>query len=380
MAHTVSTMLSRGIQALLRLVHFLFGRQEVKDVEAGGLSTKVTTVRVEDEKVIKEAVLTYQPELEGLPALTLASMAMSAALIPKIERHSQSLTVPTIVITAPLDDDVQIDHTKVVERRLPLNAVTNAMRRVHGQTPPRTRHGKSKKENIREHPNAPCRPRLVSPAPSPLLKDDIAPVLVVPLVLPVPPTEALKASEPGSSEWEEEKAMRLKEARAWTDAIKNRRRCSLPTLPPLSSSSVIPSQLARRVSAPARIPLQERLRRAVSGEVPVVKVAPLWGDLNAAFVLDDEEEDKNAGEEGVSVVPVCEARTIPEGAYDTLAVSTSSSLSISSSISSLLDALEADFTSPAWLGLQSLADLEEGRLARAQEDQWSEVLSLEDYV
>ncbi|KAJ7139330.1 hypothetical protein C8R44DRAFT_867482 [Mycena epipterygia] len=429
MAHTLSTMLSAGIQALLRLVQLLFGRHVVKDVEAGGrTSTEVTTVHLEDEKAMKEPVSTYKPKLEGLPALTLASMSVSAALIPNAPILFKS---PTIVVTPPPNDltsllEVHLKDTKVVGRR-PLQAVTNSPRRVHGQTPPRKCHDNANKENLRDHPNAPRRPKFPSLASSPRPKDEdkIALGPLLPRVQPVSPVEtlkaaepgsseweqektrhfkearawsialedrrrrslltpppSLKAAEPGSSEWEEEKAMCLKEARAWSDTVKDRRRHSFPTPPPPSPSPVPSAQLVRRVSAPARIPLQERLRRAVSDAVPVVKVAPLWGDENVSFVVDDNDDDNNAEEQGVCIVPASEARTIPEGAHDTPAVSPSPSLTSSSmsSISSLLDAFDADLTSPAWLGLQSLANLEEGRLARAQEDQWSEVLSLEDYV
>ncbi|KAJ7139334.1 hypothetical protein C8R44DRAFT_867486 [Mycena epipterygia] len=423
MAHTVSTMLSTAMQAFLKLVRFLFGRRGVKDVEAGGRTlTKVTMVHVEDEKTSKEPVSTYKPKLEGLPALTLASMSVSAALIPNTP---VVFKIPTIVVTPPPKDlaslfKVHLKDTKVVGRR-PLQAVTNSPRRIHGQTPPRKRHDNAKKENLRDHPNAPRRPKFPSLASSPRPKDEdkIALGPLLPRVQPVSPVETLKAAEPGSSEWEQEKIRHLKEARAWSIALEDRRRHSLPTPPPFPkaaepgsseweeekvmclkdarawsdtvkdrrrhsfptppspSPSPFPStQLARRVSAPARIPLQERLRRAVSDTVPIVKVAPLWGDENVSFVVDDND---NADEQGVGIVPAGVASSTLPGNADPYGTPASSSSSMSS-ISSLLDALEADLTSPAWLGLQSLADLEEGCLARAQEDQWSKVLSLEDYV
>ncbi|KAJ7123000.1 hypothetical protein C8R44DRAFT_876192 [Mycena epipterygia] len=348
MAPTFSSLLSKGLQALMHLVQLLFGHHTVKDVEAGGVA--VHSLPIKKEIVVRDAVDTYSPTLAGIPALTLASMA-------KAESRAKPVGL-----------------AKNIRDRSPLQTTINTPRRVHGQTPPRQRN-KALKENLRDHPNVPRRPQL---PPSPLYPIVVINREIVPgrLVSPIEVTP--KAAEPGSSEWERQKNNHLQEARAWSDAVKDRHR-SLPIPPPSPSLPVAMSpQLARRASAPARLPLRERLRRAVSkSTAPIIKVAPLWGDAHVSFVLDEDKVD-----EGGLDLPAREVPRHADGVHGDAAFVASSS---TSSISSILDTFEGEFTTPAWLGLRSLADLEEGRLGRRQEeeddgDHWSDVVSLEDYV
>lgn len=125
---------------------------------------------------------------------------------------------------------------KKSENHTPLRPVTNVARRTHGQTPRQC--SRALKENLRHHPNAPRRPQLPPSSLTPVVfvKDAIAAVR-----LAAPAQVISKAVEPGSSEWEREKSRRMQEARAWFDAVKERRRRSLSTPPPPSPSAATPS-------------------------------------------------------------------------------------------------------------------------------------------
>ncbi|KAJ7719242.1 hypothetical protein DFH07DRAFT_973008 [Mycena maculata] len=488
MAHTVSTMLSGAIQALLRLVHFLFGRKTLfGDVEAGtgtgGLSPVIATAS--SPAPATDPIPMQTPDFTGIAVLALSSTTM-AALVPAIPIGAKALFVPlppmlpTIVVTPPAEDDDNARHARKIAtstvrthnqqlRRTPLVPITNAVRRVHGQTPPRKRRDKVCKENLALHPQASRRPQLPFCTPLPL-PPARAPSPYIPASAKAVIKPNVKVSLPASSEWEREKALQLSQAREWSDALKARRR-SLPALPPSSSSTsacsmVTTPSVSRRASAPARpsvqdskvlrpgsshwdekafhlahtrewseavkagrcslpmpppspsvsasgssvaalppflecrasasarLPLQERLKRAVAGcSAPAPPAAPLWGDAYVAFVLgDDEDEDEQEEEEAPTARPVTEMRVaaIPQPVakpyVPSLTSSTSASSSSMGSLGSILGAFEYDLKSSLWLSLQSLEDLEEGYGTQAQgkddadDDQWSDVVSLDDYV
>jgi hypothetical protein len=339
--------------------------------------------------------------------------------------------IPTIVVTPPPADDVRSvlqlpgdqqvqseksDDAEAQFDRLPLRAITNGPTRVHGKTPPKRRV--FEKENIGAHPNAPRRPQpRIAPSPSRISRVDSHSSISI---APVPTEPVVKAAEPGSFEWKREKTLQLEQARAWSDAIKVRRR-SLPIPPPPPPAS---TQLARRASAPGRLSLQERLRLAVAGcaapAPAVLPIAPLWGDDNVSFILDDDEEEEEdvnvVREDPLSYLPNTDLSLLqsqssapPSPSTSLTSLTASSSFSSSGSISSILDAFEDDFKGPAWLGLRQLADLDDnesravqrvelGDGAREEEhgddtcggiadndegdysDHWSDVVSLEDYV
>ncbi|KAJ6495948.1 hypothetical protein DFH09DRAFT_1290255 [Mycena vulgaris] len=429
MAHTLST-LSSGIQtALMRLMRFLFGLgHRGNDLESGnsipGIKVAGTIVKV--DAVPETVVPKFKPDIAGVPALVLASMAVSAALTPQVLIDikavvaPRSLVIPIIVVHPPAEvlftsQDQEAREAAVSKaakaERVPFAELKNTGRRVYGKAPP-LRKPRLEKENIREHPNAPRRPQLR--ALPPRVQTPVLPAsgpFTQPVVNSEVAVERVKSAEPGSSEWADEKAMRLQEARDWSEAVKARRRLSLPTppLPPSSArtpfSATSPPPLPRRASAPARLSLQERLKRAVSGfavpAAPAVHVAPLWGDLYVSFVIEDEEDDDNkevefalAREHGP---PGTMASVLDDAPLPALSPSSSSSSS-TDSITSVLDALEVELQSPAWLALQSLADLEvgpghteahkydgdgaadDGEDSDVGSDHWSDVVSLDDYA
>jgi hypothetical protein len=286
--------------------------------------------------------------------------------------------IPVIVITPPPADDVpsvlQLPGDKQMQPeksddgesefdRAPLRAITNGRKRVHGKTPPKRRV--FEKENIGAHPNAPRRPQpRIAPSPPRISRVDSHPSIA-----PVPAEPVVKTAEPGSSEWKREKSQQLEQARAWSDAILARRR-SLPITPALPPVS---TQLARRASAPARMPLADRLRLAVAGcatpapAPTVIPVAPLWGDGNVSFVLGDEEEAEEEEEVDVVRVPILsglpntelsidavqsQSSPLPSPSTSSTSLTASSSSSSSGYLSSILDAFEEEFRAPAWLGLK----------------------------
>ncbi|KAK7040560.1 hypothetical protein R3P38DRAFT_427202 [Favolaschia claudopus] len=115
------------------------------------------------------------------------------------------------------------------------------------------------------------------------------------------------------------------------------------------------------MSAPARLPLSERLNRLVTAIAitmsppPAVVIAPpLWGDSNVSFVIDEEEEEDN--DKGfVSVLPMFASFKV-----SSFSSSTSISASFSGgSMSSVLDALEANFQCALLRGLEYFGAVEE---------------------
>ncbi|KAJ7794438.1 hypothetical protein B0H13DRAFT_2689575 [Mycena leptocephala] len=332
---------STFLQALWRLVRMLFGGgRRVDNAESGnGVPVKACTA---PDVVAKAQVATYRPDTTGVPVFVLSSM-VGAAFAPEGPGQVKTVLfpgapmIPTIVVTPPPADDVRnvlqlpgdqqvqpekSDDAEAQFDRLPLRAITNGPTRVHGKTPPKRRV--FEKENIGR-----------------------------------------------------EKTLQLEQARAWSDAIKVRRR-SLPIPPPPPPAS---TQLARRALAPGCLPLQERLRLAVAGcaalAPAVLPVAPLWGDDNVSFILDDDEEE----EEDVNVVcedplpylpntdlSLLQSQSSPPPSPSTLLTSltASSSFSSSGSISSILDAFEGDFKGLTWLGLRQLADLDDNESRTVQ--------------
>ncbi|KAJ6569454.1 hypothetical protein B0H19DRAFT_695359 [Mycena capillaripes] len=369
MAHTLSRYFqgcSQYISALVRLVRYLFGVSVgVADAESGNLAALKVPAKKGDD--MKDPVPTYEPTTTGVPALVLSSMVVGAAFAPGMPIASttpRAFLIPMIVVTPPPVDDVGLilEHTdKQIKAprnkdnninssavRTPLQHMTNHPRRVHGCTPSKQRV--VQKENIRAHPNAPCclNPRL-SPA-----HGAQAPIALAATsgITKEARTEPVKAAAPGSSKWEHEKALQLEQVRAWSEKIKARR-FSLP----LASSGSAPSNatpaLARRASAPARLPLAERLRRAVTCFTPpalaLAPAAPLWGDDNVSFVLGDEDEEEEIlYEDALPVlVKLIDQSTPPHSPLaSSTSLTASASFSSSGSLSSVLDAFEEDLESP----------------------------------
>ncbi|KAJ7102610.1 hypothetical protein B0H15DRAFT_815359 [Mycena belliarum] len=437
--------LSKVVEALLCLVYFLFGRSRLHDVEAG----MVVEIKA-------DAVPLYPWSVEGVPALALASMTMSAVMVPAAVKPAISPSIPAIIFTSPTVEekiDLNIDgkeldvtpRAKEIDvKRAPLRQLTNGDTRVHGKVPAR-KSIRQAKENVRAHPTAPCHPRLyqapprlqhtriaVLSAPAPVA---VAPVPETPLYVVPDLIPALPVTKPGSSQWDLEKTRRLDEARAFSDKIKDRRRLSafllapapgsvasvpantvgvvpdlIPaphvvkpgssqwdfektrrldearvfsdkvrdrrrrSLPPvLPSSPTAASPTTRHDSAPARLSIQERLQRAVAAATPAVSVAPLWGDVNTTFVLDDED----VATEIWAPPPVREerpARSIPTSSSSS---ALSSGASSSESLTAVLDALEAELHSPTWFALLAR---DTGSNGDRDSGHWSEVVSLEDYA
>ncbi|KAJ6495951.1 hypothetical protein DFH09DRAFT_1448210 [Mycena vulgaris] len=369
-------------------MRFLFGLEHRgDDLESensiSGIKFAGTLVKVE---ALPDAVVPcFKPDIAGVPVLVLASMAVSAALTPQLPIDlkvvaPRAMVMPIIVVHPPADevnvlfnskDDEEMRQgavTKVAEPpRVPFAVVNNTARRVYGKALP-VRKPRTEKENIWEHPNAPRRPQMRALPPRvqtatavlPASGRSISPVVHIRVPEPV---------KPGSSEWADEKAIRLQEARDWSEA---------------------------------------RLKRAVAGftdpAAPAVYVAPLWGDLHVSFVIENGEEDDEIEEADLEPAPVREhglPGTTASALHDTFlpALFPSSSASSSDdSITSVLEALEAELRSPAWLGMQSLADLEARRGhsdthknggdgaedgdddSDGGSDHWSDVVSLDDYV
>ncbi|KAJ7430458.1 hypothetical protein B0H11DRAFT_2135871 [Mycena galericulata] len=409
MAHTLSVMLSAPIQALWRLVRYLFGRKtETIDVESGaGL---VASNAASSEALAKDFVTTCRPDLTAVSAFVLASTT-AAALGPNVPIGAKAIYVPCspclpiIVVSAPEGEDFPFScvgadaGVKLQQPSRPsLRPIVNGAKRIYGQTPPRKRRADSARENIRDHPHAPCRPK-ASMSPTPQRP---APVAYVPVAAKDPIQNVkIAVATPASSEWEREKAAQLAQAREWSARVQARRR-SLPTPPPSSSSfpgsvtSPCPVSVSRRVSAPARLPLQERLKHAVSGGASSLPpttpaVQPLWGNANVTYTLGDEGDDEEGPTTGTQHTGLTYEAPAPTGPQHIPALSPSSSFTSSSagSLDSILNAFEEQLKSSLWLDLPSLEDLEEGRGARSEkevdqvvddDDHWSDVVSLEDYV
>ncbi|KAK7008151.1 hypothetical protein R3P38DRAFT_2644813 [Favolaschia claudopus] len=327
----MTSLITPWIQALWRVVCLLFGQSvDSVDVESG----KLFEVNFPD-------VPTFEPILAGVPALTLATMAVGAAIAPQVPVHVNKVyvhdprSIPVIIVTPPSDDPVTIPDDSCAPRRLPLRSVANLPRRVHGKA---VRTPKAAdKENLRDHPSTPrLTHNLVTQKPTPqgcISRSDSQII------------EDVMVAKPASGAWEREKAVHLDQAKAWTRQIKERRRSLPPPLLPPSPPSAS-AHVSRRHSSPARLSLSERLNRLVKAgctSPPTPTVLPLWGDANVSFVIGGNGEDKRHG--------------LPPSAAS---ISASSS---GGSISSLLDALETDLKAPLWLGLEDFGKaLEEGRL------------------
>ncbi|KAJ7433464.1 hypothetical protein B0H11DRAFT_2121900 [Mycena galericulata] len=363
MAHTLSVMLSAPIQALWRLVRYLFGRKNRKpsDVESGaGLVASNGAL---------SKLGTYLSNTHFVQSFVTTSfvLASTTAALPR-DLVPCSPCLPIIVVSAPEGEDFPFSCVGAdagVKLQQPSRP---SLRPI---TPPRKRRADSARENIRDHPHAPCLAYVPVAAKDPIQNVKIA------------------VATPASSEWEREKAAQLAQAREWSARVQARRR-SLPTPPPSSSSfpgsvtSPCPVSVSRRVSAPARLPLQERLKHAVS-------VQPLWGDANVTYTLGDEGDDEEGPTTGTQHTGLTYEAPAPTGPQHIPALSPSSSFTSSSagSLDSILNAFEEQLKSSLWLDLPSLEDLEEGRGARSEkevdqvvddDDHWSDVVSLEDYV
>ncbi|KAJ6456164.1 hypothetical protein C8R45DRAFT_1222272 [Mycena sanguinolenta] len=299
-----------------------------------------------------DSIPTFAPDMSGVPALILTSIAVGAAFAPdgptslKAQHFPGAPIIPAIIVTPPPAEEivtVKKDHTPdgsniglVRSVRLPLGSITNTLR-ILGKTARRPRS--QEKENLKAHTNI---PRLVHPR-----VDDLPPSPMSPMTFNI--------AEPASGEWDRQKALQLQQAKDWTDAVKARR-LSLPT-PSAASKSTPAKPIPHRVSLPARLPLAERLRLTVAGCAPsppatpkvgVSSRSPLWGDDHASFVIGDEGE---GDEEEASVdtlhLPDTNAAQVPP--------SNSMASASSGSISAILEAYESEFLSPLWLRLDQFA-------------------------
>ncbi|KAJ6614030.1 hypothetical protein B0H10DRAFT_2436208 [Mycena sp. CBHHK59/15] len=458
------------ILRLWRRLVSLFKRGRAKDLEAAigvaDMSIPVgNKVRQSDGGGIglvkQEPVPTFKPELAGVPALALASMAVSAALTPPVPVHVKmqilplAPPVPVIIVTLPSEVDVKQlapseTHTKTKEddkhtlKRAPFKDMNNVPTRVHGRIA--ARHFKIKaKENMRNHPNAPRRPQLVSlsksassstsspstspssSSTSPSTTRQASLSLSTRVASPSPPTsspapapaslswnaskklllashrtfsDSLKDKRPGSAVWQADKERALSDTRKWNEEVrlKARRRVSLPIPPPSSPPPPVAADLPRRASAPARLSIQERLRRAVAvakKSEPVIPPRLLWGDTQVSFVLGDGDDEEGDTPAPITVTRKDVVHSSPapaEASQDAdSSISASSSLTSTDSISSVLDALEDVFDSPTWLGLRTCGEMDAQQLAlvssadslysaESDSDHWSDVVSLDDYV
>ncbi|KAJ7621734.1 hypothetical protein DFH06DRAFT_1448164 [Mycena polygramma] len=385
MTHILSRLASPFLQALMRLFRCIFGRVRVADAEAGALTPNEAPAAKKDT-AINADVPTFTPDVAGVPALALASMSVGAGFASKMVKSVKSMDVPqvipTIIITPPTDEkDLKLTTERAHKRINVLQATTaNTPRRVHGKAPPR-KPTKDGKENLALHPNAPRRPQ-PRPAPVSLYAHPSA-ARAQPHV-PAPSTRAQIApapidsatAQPGSSAWELAKAVQLEQGRKWSAEVTRRHhRRSLPTPPaaplvrvPLARSASLalarpasaprplaraPLQVVSRAPPPVRLPLAERLQRAVAAcKPPAVKpvpvpVARLWGDANTPFVLGFEDEDDEEEEEEQQQHKVAHT------------ADTSLASSSSGSLTGILNALEDDLLhSPAWLGRRRFSELE----------------------
>ncbi|KAF7340291.1 hypothetical protein MVEN_01948200 [Mycena venus] len=377
-----SCLLSLWMAALWRLVRAIFGHSRpAEDLEAG--TYVPTAASAKKDAVVADPVPTFQPDLAGVPALILTSMAIGAAFSPggpisvKANHFPEAPDIPLIIVTPPPIEPVhatsQVNTKETTQSktpgngdRVPLRSLTNFPRRVHGQAPRKTRT--TDKENLRNHPSVPRlthRP-LVKPSPQ----------------CAIPTFEPVTVAEPGSADWEREKAKELQLARACPSQLR------LLLRHPLFRPLAVPRP-------PARLPLAERLRLAVAGcaSLPLAPasepvVLSLWGDEHISFVTDHTF--------GVQ-------STAPSTSASASSLSSASTYSSSSdSIASVLGAFEADLKSPVFLGLPQFAgsgeengrrsagrsmhdwkELEQGDAFDGEDDigddHWSDVVSLEDY-
>ncbi|KAJ7982923.1 hypothetical protein DFH06DRAFT_1440421 [Mycena polygramma] len=382
MTHILSRLASPFLQALMRLFRCIFGRVRVADAEAGTL-TPNEDLAAKKDAAINADVPTFTPDFAGVPALAVASMSVGAGFASKMVKSVKSMDVPqvipTIIITPPSDEkDLKLTTERAHKRINVLQATTaNAPRRVHGRAPPR-KPTKDGKENLALHPNAPRRPQ---PRPAPVLLYAHPSAARAQAHVPAPSTRAQIApapidsatAQPGSSAWELAKAAQLEQGRKWSVDVKARHhRRSLPTPPaaplvrvPLARSASLPLarpasaprplpcapvQVASRAPPPVRLPLAERLQRAVAAcKPPAVKPVPVpvaqpWGDANASFVLGFEDAEEEEEQQQHKVAHTAD---------------TSLASSSSSSLTGILNALEDDLLhSPAWLGRRRFSEVE----------------------
>ncbi|KAK7064909.1 hypothetical protein R3P38DRAFT_3420061 [Favolaschia claudopus] len=351
--------LSPLMKALWRVVRMLFGLSTSASDAENGEVFEVNFPAKSPNLALTEPITTFKPDIAGIPALTLSSMAVGAAFAPagpiaiQSSHYPNARVVPVIIVTPPPDEQQQGNrHSDLPSsfdldtRRAALKAITNQPRRVYGKIVRTQRAPAKGRENLRDHPNIPrlTHRQVVSP-----------PAVVVPTAASHTKSTVPNAAQPGSTEWEKEKASQLSRAKSWSEQVKARRQ-SLPATSPTPTPA--PAAASKRMSAPARIPLSERLNRLVASPPPAVVAPPLWGDSNVSFVIDDEEEDNRVGILSVLL------NTDASFASHKVSFSPSSSISGSSSgrsISSLLDAFEENLKSSLWRGLEDFgAVLEEG--------------------
>ncbi|KAJ6459528.1 hypothetical protein C8R45DRAFT_1109400 [Mycena sanguinolenta] len=325
---------ARVHSGIVRLVRALFGVPSTGDLEGGTLVPVAAKIQANKQgKVIKEPIPTFQPDIAGVPALVLTSIAIGAAFAPETPIAVKAAHFPT-------QRSSQLLSKPVDAGRSPLRSITNAPR-VHGKTQRHTRVPDKAKKNMRLHPNVPrlCHPRVESATPS--LVATTRQVVTI-----------------ASPEWERAKASQLKQAKEWSNAVKARRR-ALP-IPPKHALAA-PSL---RASLPARLSVSERLRRAVAGclsppPTPAA-VAPLWGHDNVSFVLADDEDQYAVG------VNLSDTDTDHQLRSSTsLGSSTLMSSASSGSVSSIIEAYETDFASSAWFGLRQFAWSDGGNRTRS---------------
>ncbi|KAJ6511918.1 hypothetical protein C8R47DRAFT_673068 [Mycena vitilis] len=403
--HFVNTFL----EALMRLVRYLFGSSRVEDAEEGkGAPMELKSVG-KASIVAQGDVPTFKPDLAGVPAL---AMSCGAAFM---------VAIPTIVITPPDDENRKPKKTRAREpSRRPLQqTAATPTKRVHGKTPPRKRP-QAEKENVADHPNAPRRPQVQaarrslygvqdtsgnSPAARTSVSTPTPSVLTTPVDFKA--VEAANSrTQPGTSAWERAKLTQLEEARAWSVHVKARHhRRSLPAVP---AASWVPAPLVRRASLSScvplsdaspspqvRLPLAERLKRAVvvctppAPEPVPAPVARLWSDDKGIFApgFKDEEEEKDERPTS-NVVKVALWFQNTDTSLASLSSSDSlSSLSSSGSFTGILDQFEDDLLhSPAWLGRRRFPQVEgpedDGTTTGCahRDSTWSEVFSLDAYA
>ncbi|KAK7008120.1 hypothetical protein R3P38DRAFT_3365786 [Favolaschia claudopus] len=355
----LSTSFTPFMKALWRVVRMLFGLPVSTSDAENGEVFQVHFPAKSQKLALTEAIATFRPDMVGIPALTLSSMAVGAAFAPagplavQSSLHPNARVIPVIIITPPPGEQQQgTDHLDLPSsfdldtERAALKAITNQPKRVHGKSVRPQRASAKGRENLREHPNTPrlTHRQVVSP-----------PAVVVPTAASQKST-VLDVAEPGSTEWEKEKASQLSRAKSWSKQVKARRQSLPATLP---TPTPAPAVANKRMSAPARQPLSERLNRLVAPAPPAVVAPPLWGDNNVSFVIDDDEEDHGKA--------LLSALANTDTSFASLKVSFSPSVSLSASssggsISSLLDAFEDNLKSSLWRGLEDFgAVLEEGR-------------------
>ncbi|KAJ6459551.1 hypothetical protein C8R45DRAFT_1182358 [Mycena sanguinolenta] len=347
----LSRAISPWMHALWQLVRALLRRRHTGDLESGTLVPVATKIQSNVSHLVlqnhlshifrslvkqgTEPIPTFQPDITGVPAVVLTSMAVGAACAPdtpiaiKSAHFPGAPAIPIIVVTPPGTEEVarHEDENEFAEStsnpvdagHSPLRSITNVPR-VHGKTPRQTRVLDKAKENIRLHPNVPrlCHHPVESATPS----------------LVATTRQGVTVALP---EWERAKASQLKQAKEWSEAVKARRR-SLP-IPPKHALAA-PSL---RASLPARLSVAERLRPAATS------CRHRTTDDHISYVLVDEDDYE------VAAINLPDTDHQPPSSTS-LGSSTLMSSASSGSISSLIEAYETDFTSSAWLSLRQFTE------------------------